>query len=140
MRLLNKWPVAIVMVLIIVGVGSFCAAIGSYAGTSLGASAEFFSNLLSRNITIGTTITELIYIPVPDEDDISRLDIEIAAGTFEITSGAVGGLLEGTAIYNVAMLKPKIVSTGRNVRLAHEGSTKELFCLKDTNTKTPEIP
>ncbi len=114
-----------IMMLLIIGLGGFCLVLSNNVGSSF----EFVSNLLANNITIREIVSEDIHIPLPDEEKTSRLDLEFAAGTLIVTSGAKDALLRGTATYNVAMLKPKVVSLGPNIRLTHEGDTKDLFLL-----------
>jgi serine/threonine-protein kinase len=118
------------MLLIVVGLGSFCAAAGGSLGSNIGAPFESVVSLLSQNIEVGETVTDNISIPLPEDvPGPYRLDIEVAASKFRLQSGATDALLEGTATYNVDILKPKIVSNGQNIRLMSEGTDSELLLL-----------
>ncbi len=113
------------MILLIIGLGGFCLLLSNNVGSSL----EFASNILSNNITIRETVSEDVHIPAPKSDTTSRLNLEIATGTVVINSGTTDALLTGTATYNVAMLEPKVVSVGSNIRLTHAGDVKDLLLL-----------
>jgi serine/threonine protein kinase len=118
------------MLLLVVGLGSFCAAAGGSLGSNIGAPFESLFSLLSQNIEVSETVTDTISIPLPE--DVTgpyRLDIEVAASEFRLQSGTTDTLLEGTVTYNVDILKPKIVSNGQNVRLMSEGTDSELLLL-----------
>ncbi|MCG3209381.1 MAG: Serine/threonine-protein kinase PknD [Anaerolineae bacterium] len=117
------------MVAIIIGVGSFCAAIGGSLGSNITSPLQTLSNLAASNIQISQPITETITIPVPAGEGAPRLEIEVAADKFTINSGITDALLQGTAVYNVALLKPKVVTTGQTLRLTHEGTSTDLFTL-----------
>jgi len=121
------------ILIILVGLGSFCAAMGGSIGSNLTAPLETVANLASRNIRVGQTITETIFIPVPRGPVMPRLEIDVAADKYSLTSGSADNLLEGTAVYNVDLLKPQVISSGASVRLASEGSSTQLMSLSIYN-------
>lgn len=70
-----------------------------------------------RTIDTGPTVTEDIFVPVPDTVGTPELEIAFGAGQLTINPGAETGLVEGTATYNVENLNPQVVANGRAIRL-----------------------
>jgi hypothetical protein len=61
--------------------------------------------------------SEAINIPVPDSSDPVQLTIGFGAGELKISPGAQDALVEGTAEYNVADLKPETIIQGNQITL-----------------------
>jgi serine/threonine protein kinase len=120
-----------IFLVVFLAVGSFCAAAGGSLGKTITNQAESITAFLGEMIDIGEVSTEQIFIPVPEGDQSPlRVEIEVASDQFRLTSmNTSDTLIEGTVSYNVAMLKPEIVSNGRNIRLGHVGSTSDLMVL-----------
>lgn len=114
---------------IIIGLASFCAAVGGSLGNNIDVPLQSLRDLVANNIRVGQTITETISIPVPAGEGVPRLEIEVAADKFSINSGAKDVLVQGVAVYNVNLLKPQIITTGQTVRLTHQGTTGDLLSL-----------
>jgi serine/threonine protein kinase len=121
-----------IFLVIFIAVGSFCAAAGDRltSNVNFAAPIESLEQVLSDRVQIGESMTEDVIIPIPEDDEGPfRVEIEVAADEFRLTSTNKDVLIEGTASYNVTMLKPDIVINGRNIRLGHVGSTSDLFIL-----------
>ena len=84
------------------------------------AAVEGIFNAALPTVEVGSTTTENISIPVPDVSGPVDLQLESGFGRLTLAPGASVALVEGTATYNVAELKPEIVSSGRVVRLEPE--------------------
>jgi uncharacterized protein DUF2154 len=65
--------------------------------------------------TPGPTITEQISVPVP-QTGTTRLTLSFGAGELNISPGATQ-LVQGTAEYNVASFKPRVVTAGGFVEI-----------------------
>jgi serine/threonine protein kinase len=123
----------VIILLLVVGLGSFCAAFGGQLGQNINAPLESLINLTVNKIQVTDPVTETIAIPVPEEVKNPRLEIEVMANRFELTSGGPHLLAEGTANYNVALLKPKVSLNGSTIRLGHEGTTSDVLLLMVNN-------
>ena len=66
--------------------------------------------------TPGAEVTEPITVPVPTSGE-RRLSLSFAAGEMKLSPGAKTNLVEGTATYNYAELKPMIKTEGNNVSI-----------------------
>jgi hypothetical protein len=76
-----------------------------------------FSIDLPEQAKAGPDIEESITVADPKLDE-TRLSISFGAGELTLTPGAQGGnLVDGTAIYNVADLKPEINKSGDSIEL-----------------------
>ena len=69
-----------------------------------------------NNLKTGETQTENIDVPLPDSSSAS-VKFNFGAGKLNLAPGAENALVNGTAIYNVAELKPQITTNGSNVVL-----------------------
>jgi len=65
----------------------------------------------------GPTQTMTINIPAPSGGS-ANLTLQFGAGELHLAPGAVNALVDGTATYNVAELKPVITTTGQDVRVS----------------------
>jgi N-terminal domain of toast_rack, DUF2154 len=65
--------------------------------------------------TAGAEVTELISVPSPGSGQ-TDLTVSFGAGKLSLSAGAAK-LVEGTAIYNVATLKPEVVTQGSKVEI-----------------------
>jgi hypothetical protein len=67
--------------------------------------------------TPGPTVTDRISIPQPsDTTQAVSLKLSFGAGTLKLSPGAAN-LLEGTATYNIADLKPEVTATGNIIQV-----------------------
>lgn len=69
------------------------------------------------SVPTGPTQTDTIQIPAPDASPAS-LEFNFGAGEFNLAPGAASGLVEGTATYNVAELKPEITQAAAAVTMS----------------------
>jgi hypothetical protein len=74
-------------------------------------------NVPSDEITVGPTQTMTINIPAPSSA-VADVTLDFGAGELGLAPGATDALVEGTAYYNVAKLKPEITVTGGRVRIS----------------------
>ena len=64
---------------------------------------------ISTDLKTGPTVTEDVRVPPLDTaEEVSEITLAFGAGELSLSSGAENALLEGTATYNVADLKPEI--------------------------------
>lgn len=70
-----------------------------------------------RTMETGPTVEENISIPFPGGSGTPALEIAFGAGDLNINPGAVRDMVEGTATYNVADLKPNVITDGNQVKL-----------------------
>ncbi len=61
----------------------------------------------------GPDVTDQITVPAPKSGD-AKLEINFGAGELNLTPGAQGGLVSGTATYNIPDLKPSIEQDGND--------------------------
>ncbi len=93
------------LVLVIIGAGTLCSA---FTDSSPAADVA---------VAVGPTMTEDIHLSLPDSSNIPDLELNLGAGELSLAPGASEALLEGTAIYNVAQLKPQLITSSKNIRL-----------------------
>lgn len=74
--------------------------------------------------TAGPAVTDEISVAVPDADE-TRLKIAFGAGELNLSPGAEGVLVEGTATYTIQGLKPEIKIQGSTVEI-DQGEFKSL--------------
>lgn len=79
-------------------------------------------NLPVNKVVTGPMQTEQISIPRPDAQDVN-LTLNFGAGRLILAPGETADLISGTAEYNVAELKPKIITSGNDITL-ESGSLK----------------
>jgi hypothetical protein len=95
-----------VLLIVLIGISSFCSALGS------GFSASLFQPL-----TLGEAVEQQLVIPVPTGPAIPHLTIEVSGGQLNLTPGSKEQLLEGAVIYNVEQLKPEITLRGSTISI-----------------------
>lgn len=66
---------------------------------------------------VGEEVTDQINIPAPDTKDPVNLTFKFGAGDFKLSPGSGPDLVSGTAIYNVADLKPEIFTDDADVTM-----------------------
>lgn len=74
-------------------------------------------NLPDDAIETGPTVVEDILIQSPNPGETTQLTLNFGAGDLFLQPGAVGGLVTGTASYNVEDLKPDVTVSGGSVTL-----------------------
>ncbi len=98
------------VLLVVVGLGGLCS------------NLERIINNVLPTVEVGERVEENIRIPQPVSAGPVNLDIEFGSGNLTIRPGAEAMLVDGTARYNVAQLKPEFTTEGDAVRLKHENS------------------
>jgi hypothetical protein len=79
-----------------------------------------------NEIKTGPTQTQDISVPLLKETGaVADVELAFGAGRLNISPGAEGQLITGTATYNVAEFKPKITIEGTSVRIAQDKSRFE---------------
>ena len=73
-------------------------------------------NLPEVNLKTGPTVTDDLFVDLPDSNAVQVVEFSFGAGELKIAPGAEKGLIEGTATYNVPDLKPEI-TTGNTVEI-----------------------
>lgn len=81
---------------------------------ALAASACGININLPEAKTPGPEVTDEISVPAPDAKPL-RLTLEFGAGELYLAPGAQGGLVSGTATYNVPDFKPEVKIDGGDV-------------------------
>lgn len=74
-------------------------------------------NLPVTDIKTGPTVTEDIFVSLPDTGDPVDVMLSFGAGVLDIRPGAEDALIEGTARYNIDDLKPEITIGDNRVHL-----------------------
>jgi N-terminal domain of toast_rack, DUF2154 len=74
-------------------------------------------NFSSGTVQTGPTQVDSIQIPAPDATP-AALTFNFGAGEFNLSPGAASGLVDGTATYNIAELKPDITQSGASVTMS----------------------
>lgn len=74
-------------------------------------------NLPVTDIKTGPTVTEDIFVSLPDTGDPVDIMLSFGAGVLDIRPGAEDALIEGTARYNIDDLKPEITIGDNRVHL-----------------------
>jgi hypothetical protein len=95
---------------------------------ALGSMACGFSYTLPELPQAGPDVEESITVEDPKSDD-ARLTLSFGAGKLILSPGAKD-LVEGTAIYNVQDLKPKIQKSGSSIEI-RQGDFKSLPIFED---------
>jgi len=74
---------------------------------------------ITTDIKTGPTVREEINIPqLNDKNAAAEITLAFGAGELTISNGDIDGLIEGTAVYNVPDLKPKISSDGSFINIS----------------------
>ncbi len=113
----------------VVALTAFCAAVGAGLGQSIGGPLESLGTVVGQNIQISDPVTDTVRVPLPVDSAPVRLEVEITTGSLNLTSGAQNSLAEGTVIYNVSLLKPQVVTNGATIYVGPEGSSSDRFLL-----------
>lgn len=72
----------------------------------------------TTEIKTGPTQTKDIHVPAPaNPKDVTFVTLHFGAGQLHVAGGAIGNLVDGSAIYNVADFEPRIAGTGTDVRI-----------------------
>jgi hypothetical protein len=75
---------------------------------------------ISTDIKTGPTVTEEVRVPPLDTtEEVSEITLAFGAGELTLSPGAENALLEGTATYNVADLKPEIETDDNTVSITN---------------------
>lgn len=77
-------------------------------------------DLPTFNVETGPTLTDDINVRVPPAGEVADLELVFGAGRLDISPGAQGALVAGTATYNVEELKPEIQVDGSQVRITQD--------------------
>ena len=94
------------------------AVIAALAFTTLACTFTFNSQV--QGVSVGSMEIFEIEVPVPDSDEVSRVSIEFGAGELNLSPGADGLLVSGTATYNVDEFKPKVYVTDSRVKISQQ--------------------
>lgn len=95
---------------------------------SLASMACGFSIDLPSGPKTGPEVKDSITVANPESDE-TRLSLSFGAGKLTLSPGAKG-LVDGTAVYNVADLKPQVVENGNSIEIK-QGDFKSLPPFKD---------
>lgn len=72
----------------------------------------------TTEIKTGPTQTKHIHIPAPANPKIvTFVTLRFGAGRLNLTGGAIGSLVDGSASYNVADFEPRVTGTSTDVRI-----------------------
>ena len=77
-------------------------------------------DLPTFNVETGPTVTDDIDVPLPLAGAVADVELVFGAGRLDISPGAQGALVAGTATYNVEELKPEVQVEGSQVRIAQD--------------------
>lgn len=84
-------------------------------------------------INIGELRTDEIFISAPSGGQSASVKLEFGAGDLFLQPGAMGGLVEGTASYNVDGIEPRITSSGATVTIEQDPYEFKLGGLPNMN-------
>jgi tRNA A-37 threonylcarbamoyl transferase component Bud32 len=103
--------------LLLIGLAIFCSAMSDTVDTTI----RTFVESALPNVEIGPTNIDDIHIPLPDTSEPITLEIDTDAGRLVIMPGTGReALVDGTATYNVNLLKPEILVDDNRFRVRHE--------------------
>jgi hypothetical protein len=89
---------------------------------------RFSANLPIGEVNTGPTVTDEINVPLPqDSDAVSDIELAFGAGSLNLSPGAQGALVSGTATYNVPDFKPDVTVQGNQVRIEQLDGNIERF-------------
>lgn len=71
----------------------------------------------TKQYHVGPTETKQIEVPVPEQAGPIDVRLRFGAGRLDVSAGAEGSLIQGTARYNIAEIEPQIIVDGKNVRI-----------------------
>lgn len=90
-------------------------------------------NLPEDAIEIGPLVTEEIYIAAPDSGETAKVRLRFGSGLMEISPGAEGALLAGTASYNVEDLRTTVKTSGNQIEIESGSFDYDLTGLPNFN-------
>jgi hypothetical protein len=96
----------------------FLAVLAALAFTTLACTFTFNNQV--QGISVGSMETYDIEVPVPDSDEVSKVSLEFGAGELNLSPGADGFLVSGTATSNVDEFEPKVNVTDTRVRISQQ--------------------
>ena len=96
----------------------FLAVIAALAFSTLACTFNLDSQL--QGVSVGSTETYEIEVPVPDSEEVSKVSLEFGAGELILNPGADGLLVSGTATYNVDEFEPKVNLTDTKVTISQQ--------------------
>lgn len=85
---------------------AFIAVVLLFALVTMACGLRF--NLPEVDLKTGPTVTEDLFVALPDGGAVQDVELNFAAGELRLSPGAQKGLIEGVATYNVVDLKPEI--------------------------------
>ena len=75
-------------------------------------------NLPSMNRKTGPTVTDTIFVPLPEDAQTSAdVELNFGAGTLKLKPGAQDALVDGTATYNVPDFKPIVTVENDHINI-----------------------
>lgn len=102
---------------LLIGLAIVCSNLSGTVDTAIGT----FMERALPGVEIGPTNIDDIHIPLPDTSEPITLEIDTDAGRLIIVPGTGReALVDGTATYNVNLLKPEILINGNRFRVRHE--------------------
>lgn len=104
---------------LLIGLAIFCSTLSGTVDTAI----RTFVESALPNVEIGPTKIDDIHIPLPDTSEPIELEIDTDTGRLIIVPGTgagSGALVDGTATYNVNLLKPEILIDENRFRVRHE--------------------
>ncbi len=90
-------------------------------------------NLPEDAIEIGPVVTDEIVVAAPDSGDTAKVRLRFGSGLMEISPGAEGALIRGTASYNVEDLKTSVQTSGNQVEIESGSFDYDLTGLPNFN-------
>lgn len=80
----------------------------------------FTFNNRVQGVSVGSLKTYEIEVPTPDSNEVSKVNLEFGVGKLNLSPGADGLLVSGTATYNVDEFEPKVVVTDTRVKISQQ--------------------
>jgi len=111
----------------------FLAVIAALAFTTLACTFTF--NRQVQGVSVGSMETYDIEVPVPDSDEVSKVSFEFGIGELNLSPGADGLLVSGTATYNVEEFEPKVNVTDTRVKISQQVADINLIPIFDDEIK-----
>ena len=84
------------------------------------------TNIPINRFQTGPTRTEDIEVPLPEDSDaVAEVELDFGAGRLQLSPGAEGTLISGTATYNVDEFAPEVSSRGNQVTISQNRESFE---------------
>lgn len=80
----------------------------------------FTFNSQMQGVSVGSMETYEIAVPTPESDEETKVSLEFGVGELNISPGADGMLVLGTATYNVAEFEPEILVRDTRVKISQQ--------------------